>query len=269
MRSPDAPPLAVSPAAEKSESPSFQLTPPPREQHVLRPPPPMIVEAAPPGITSLFLQPTPQVGEQPVLRPPLPMIVEAAPLEITSLSFKPAPRGGEASVRFPDAPLVAVSPTEEESESLSFQLTPPASEALVLAPAAPPVPVSPAPDVIGSHSFQLRLPTTGETPAEEAAARGERADPDSSLPATPSRQLTARKDGQLVLRLGLRQDDSAWVVECEVYPGGRASLPPTRPGPYRFVSREQARVFLDETEKALCCLGCLVDDRVENLSAGE
>ena len=233
--------------------------------------PAVVISPTPGEIEVPSFQLTSLASEQPVLRPPLPaMVVEAAPLGIEPLSFKPTPQVGETPVRSPDAPPLAVSPAAEGITSLSFQLTPPPSEAPVLAPAAPPVAVSPAPHLIESHSFQLRPPTTGgRTPAQEMTARGERAYPDSSPPATTSRRLTARKDGQLVLRLGLLQDDSAWVVECEVYPAGRASVAPKRPGPYTFKSREQARVFLDETEKALRYLGCQVDDRVESFSADE
>ena len=48
------------------------------------------------------------------------------------------------------------------------------------------------------------------------------------------------------------------VVEAEVYPAGRPSAEPTRPGPYTFANAHQATAFVTEAVEALMYLGCEV-----------
>ena len=277
--------VAVWPASQGIEAPSFHLTPPPAEAPGLAP------EKSEPR----SFQPTPPASEHSDLTlGRLAWAVSPAPQEIGSASLRLTPPPSEAPALAPDASAVAVSAAPQEIGSRSFQLTPPASEHSeltlgTLAPAMSPAPqeigspslrltaaaaseapapgsdgpvaVSPAPYAIEAHSFQLRPPTRGErAPAAEGTPQSERAYPSSDPASTTSRELTAKKDGRPVVRLGLHQHDSAWVVECEVHPVGLASVAPSCPGPYTFMSREQARVFLDETGQALRYLGCQVDD---------
>ena len=69
---------------------------------------------------------------------------------------------------------------------------------------------------------------------------------------------SARKDGRQVLTLRCVQAGTDFIVECEVYPVSGLRVEPLRPGPYRFASRDQATIFIDEAAQALTYLGCEV-----------
>lgn len=68
----------------------------------------------------------------------------------------------------------------------------------------------------------------------------------------------ARKDGREIVRLRYVADGSTYAIECEVYPVGGLRVEPLRPGPYRFVRREEAETFIRETVTILEHLGCSV-----------
>lgn len=69
---------------------------------------------------------------------------------------------------------------------------------------------------------------------------------------------SAKKDGRQVVTLRRLQLGDQYIVECDVYPVGTMRVEPVRPGPYVFVSREEANAFIDETTQALEYLGCEV-----------
>ncbi|HXV32483.1 MAG TPA: hypothetical protein VD769_00635 [Gaiellaceae bacterium] len=67
---------------------------------------------------------------------------------------------------------------------------------------------------------------------------------------------SARKDGREIVRLRYVEEQSAFLVECEVYPVGGLRVEPLRPGPYRFAARDEADTFIRETITILEYLGC-------------
>jgi hypothetical protein len=67
---------------------------------------------------------------------------------------------------------------------------------------------------------------------------------------------SARKDGREIVRMRYVEESDAFVVECEVYPLGGLRVEPLRPGPYRFVRRDDADSFIRETVTILEYLGC-------------
>lgn len=67
---------------------------------------------------------------------------------------------------------------------------------------------------------------------------------------------SARKDGREIVRLRYIEDTDGFLVECEVYPVGGLRVEPLRPGPYRFVRRDEADTFIRETVTILEYLGC-------------
>jgi hypothetical protein len=67
---------------------------------------------------------------------------------------------------------------------------------------------------------------------------------------------SARKDGREIVRLRYVEEQSAFLIECEVYPVGGLRVEPLRPGPYRFETREEADTFIRETITILEYLGC-------------
>ena len=70
---------------------------------------------------------------------------------------------------------------------------------------------------------------------------------------------SARKDGREIVRLRFVEEQSAFLVECEVYPVGGLRVEPLRPGPYRFGTRDDADTFIRETITILEYLGCDVE----------
>ena len=68
----------------------------------------------------------------------------------------------------------------------------------------------------------------------------------------------ARKDGRSVAILRAVDYGDSCIVETEVYPQGRRSAEPTRPGPYTFADAHQATAFVTEAVEALMVLGCEV-----------
>ena len=69
---------------------------------------------------------------------------------------------------------------------------------------------------------------------------------------------SARKDGREIVRMRYVEETDGFVVECEVYPVGGLRVEPLRPGPYRFVRRDDADTFIRETVTILEYLGCEV-----------
>jgi hypothetical protein len=67
---------------------------------------------------------------------------------------------------------------------------------------------------------------------------------------------SARKDGREILRMRYAEESTGFLIECEVYPVGGLRVEPLRPGPYRFVKRDDADAFLRETVTILEYLGC-------------
>ena len=67
---------------------------------------------------------------------------------------------------------------------------------------------------------------------------------------------SARKDGREIVRMRYVEQNDGFVVECEVYPVGGLRVEPLRPGPYRFVRRDDADTFIRETVTILEYLGC-------------
>jgi hypothetical protein len=68
---------------------------------------------------------------------------------------------------------------------------------------------------------------------------------------------SARKDGREIVTLRcVRAADSAFTIECDVYPAGGLRVEPLRPGPYRFATRDEADAFMAESVLALEYLGC-------------
>jgi hypothetical protein len=67
---------------------------------------------------------------------------------------------------------------------------------------------------------------------------------------------SARKDGREIVRMRFVEVTDGFLVECEVYPVGGLRVEPLRPGPYRFVRREEADTFIRETVTVLEYLGC-------------
>ena len=67
---------------------------------------------------------------------------------------------------------------------------------------------------------------------------------------------SARKDGREIVRMRYVEDTDGFLVECEVYPVGGLRVEPLRPGPYRFVRRDDADTFIRETVTILEYLGC-------------
>jgi hypothetical protein len=67
---------------------------------------------------------------------------------------------------------------------------------------------------------------------------------------------TARKDGRELVRLRYAEEQTAFVIECEVYPVDGLRVEPLRPGPYRFGTRDEADTFIRETVTILEYLGC-------------
>ncbi len=66
----------------------------------------------------------------------------------------------------------------------------------------------------------------------------------------------ARKEGREIVRMRYVEEQSGFLVECEVYPLGGLRVEPLRPGPYRFGSRDEADTFIRETITILEYLGC-------------
>lgn len=79
-----------------------------------------------------------------------------------------------------------------------------------------------------------------------------------SEPQPRPRVRTARKDGRQVVTLRRADTDGQVVVECEIYPVNRLRVEPIRPGPYVFVTEDEANTFIDETARALEYLGCAI-----------
>jgi hypothetical protein len=69
---------------------------------------------------------------------------------------------------------------------------------------------------------------------------------------------SARKDGREVLTLRCVDTRGIFVIECDVYPVDAVRVEPLRPGPYRFLTREQADEFIAEISTSLTYLGCEV-----------
>jgi hypothetical protein len=69
---------------------------------------------------------------------------------------------------------------------------------------------------------------------------------------------SAKKDGRQVATLRRLQLGTQYIVECDVYPVRTMRVEPVRPGPYVFVTREEANAFIEETTHALEYLGCEV-----------
>jgi hypothetical protein len=69
---------------------------------------------------------------------------------------------------------------------------------------------------------------------------------------------SARKGGREIVRMRYVEETDGFVVECEVYPVGGLRVEPLRPGPYRFVRRDDADTFIRETVTILEYLGCEV-----------
>lgn len=67
---------------------------------------------------------------------------------------------------------------------------------------------------------------------------------------------TARKDGRQVVSLKLTEREDGCVVLSEVYPVSGMAVDPLTPGPYVFLSVEEATQFVDEALQALVYLGC-------------
>ena len=67
---------------------------------------------------------------------------------------------------------------------------------------------------------------------------------------------SARKDGRELVRLRYVEEQSTFLIECEVYPLGGLRVEPLRPGPYRFRTRDDADTFIRETITILEYLGC-------------
>jgi hypothetical protein len=67
---------------------------------------------------------------------------------------------------------------------------------------------------------------------------------------------SARKDGREIVRMRYVEETNGFVVECEVYPVSGLRVEPLRPGPYRFVRRDDADIFIRETVTILEYLGC-------------
>jgi hypothetical protein len=67
---------------------------------------------------------------------------------------------------------------------------------------------------------------------------------------------SARKGGREIVRMRYVEETDGFVVECEVYPVGGLRVEPLRPGPYRFVRRDDADTFIRETVSILEHLGC-------------
>jgi hypothetical protein len=67
---------------------------------------------------------------------------------------------------------------------------------------------------------------------------------------------SARKDGREIVRMRYVEETDGFVVEWEVYPVGGLRVEPLRPGPYRFVRRDDADAFIRETVTILEYLGC-------------
>jgi hypothetical protein len=67
---------------------------------------------------------------------------------------------------------------------------------------------------------------------------------------------TARKDNREIVRMRFAEEQSGFVVECEVYPADGLRVEPLRPGPYRFATRDDADTFIRETVTILEYLGC-------------
>jgi hypothetical protein len=67
---------------------------------------------------------------------------------------------------------------------------------------------------------------------------------------------SARKDGREILRMRYVEESTGFLIECEVYPVGGLRVEPLRPGPYRFVKRDDADAFVRETVTILEYLGC-------------
>jgi hypothetical protein len=67
---------------------------------------------------------------------------------------------------------------------------------------------------------------------------------------------SAKKDGRQVVSLRSFERGAEFFVECEVYPVTGLSVDPLRPGPYRFGTESEARLFMSEAAQALTYLGC-------------
>jgi len=66
----------------------------------------------------------------------------------------------------------------------------------------------------------------------------------------------ARKDDRSVVVMRAVDHGESCVVEAEVFPLGKPSTEPTRPGPYTFADARQATAFVTEAVEALMYLGC-------------
>ena len=66
----------------------------------------------------------------------------------------------------------------------------------------------------------------------------------------------ARKDGRVVAVMRAIDHGDSCVVEAEVFPAGKPSTEPTRPGPYTFAEAREATAFVTEAVEALMYLGC-------------
>lgn len=85
-------------------------------------------------------------------------------------------------------------------------------------------------------------------------------------PATAAEPLTgaelvrrsARKEGREIVTLRCVEDQSGFLIECDVYPADGLRVEPLRPGPYRFAKRDEADAFISEVVTCLTYLGCEV-----------
>jgi hypothetical protein len=66
----------------------------------------------------------------------------------------------------------------------------------------------------------------------------------------------ARKDGRVVAVMRAIDHGDSCVVEAEVFPAGKPSTEPARPGPYTFAEAREATAFVTEAVEALMYLGC-------------
>jgi hypothetical protein len=80
--------------------------------------------------------------------------------------------------------------------------------------------------------------------------------PDPDLADQPLAVRSARKEGRLVVRMLCFERESECVVECDVYPVSDLRVNPLQPGPYRFPTPADARLFMDEAAQSLAYLGC-------------
>lgn len=69
---------------------------------------------------------------------------------------------------------------------------------------------------------------------------------------------SAKKEGRQVVSLRSFERGTEFFVECDVYPVTGLSIEPLKPGPYRFRTEDEAKLFMSEAAQALTYLGCEV-----------